>query len=135
MAMATSAAAVSQQVLNKLRSSNLNFLVSETPYSAQIFLQKRFVKEASGPDWAIEDQNKNAVNIGDHHMEIVNNLEKTHKSLSETNKLLENKLAKTEGSAYKAFTEKADEIAVWKNTVNTSKIEMDTLRKELTKEK
>ena len=68
-------------------------------------------------------------------MEFVNNLEKSNKSLSETNKLLENKLAKTEASAYKAFKEKADEIAILKNTINTNKIEIDTLRKELTKEK
>ena len=51
MAMVTSAQDVCHQLLNHLRLSNLNFLVSETPFSAQIFLRKRFVKEATGPSW------------------------------------------------------------------------------------
>ena len=51
MAMVTSAQDACHQLLNLLRLSNLNFLVSETPYSAQIMLRKRFVKEASSPSW------------------------------------------------------------------------------------
>ena len=47
--MGISAHHVSQQLLNQVRLSNLNFKISETPYSAEIILRKRFVKEASGP--------------------------------------------------------------------------------------
>ena len=39
------ATAVCMTILEEIRSSNLNFGISETPYSAYISLRKRFVKE------------------------------------------------------------------------------------------
>ena len=52
--MANFAQLICQQLLpDQLRYSNLNFFLSETPYSAQIILRKPFVKECSGPDDAL----------------------------------------------------------------------------------
>ena len=87
MAMATSATAVCQLILNQLRSSNLNFIVSETPYSAQIMLRKRFVKEASGPAWAKAPKDQyEPNNIIDDQSEMIKNLEQNNQSLSESNR-------------------------------------------------
>ena len=137
MAMATSATAVCQLLLNQLRSSNLNFIVSETPYSAQIMLRKRFVKEASGPAWAKApmDQYETPNNIVDDQSELIKNLEHNNQSLSETNSLLENKLAMAEASAYKTFNEKADEIAILKKNIKTRESEINALRTDFNQEK
>ena len=52
--MANFAQLICRQLLpDQLRYSNLNFFLSETPYSAQIILRKPFVKECSGPDDAL----------------------------------------------------------------------------------
>ena len=100
-------------------------------------IRKRFVKEASGPAWAKapEEQDEVTTNMGGDQNEIVNNLEQNNRSLCESNKLLENKLAMAEASAYKAFKEKADEIAILKNNMKTNKSEMDALRRDLNQEK
>ena len=37
------------EILQVLRCSNLNFLVSESPYSVQICLRKRFLKDTPRP--------------------------------------------------------------------------------------
>ena len=135
--MATSATAVFQLILNQLRSSNLNFIVSETPYSAQIMIRKRFVKEASGPAWARapKDLYETPNNIVDDQSEIIQILEQNNQSLSESKRLLENRLAMAEASAYKTFNENADEIAILKKNIKTHKSEMDALRKDLNQEK
>ena len=137
MAMATSATAVCQLILNQLRSSNLNFIVSETPYSAQIMLRKRFVKEASGPAWAKapKDLYETPNNMVDDQSELIKTLEQNNQSLSESNSLLENRLAMAVASAYKAFNEKADEIAILKNNMKTNKSEKDAFRRDLNQEK
>ena len=40
---------VYQDLVHQLRHSHLHFVLSETPYSAQILLRKGFLKEAKGP--------------------------------------------------------------------------------------
>ena len=35
--------------IKQIRASNLNFAIHETPYSTQVCLRKRYIKEASGP--------------------------------------------------------------------------------------
>ena len=41
------AAYACEQILKEVRTSCLNFVISETPYSANICLRKRFLKEVS----------------------------------------------------------------------------------------
>ena len=113
MALVTSAQDVCHQLFNQLRLSNLNYLVSETPYSAQIVLRKRFVKEATGPAWAqnptmsqispeIQEINEN---LQTQNYKLESNLETSHQTIS----ILEEKLSKIEASALKCFKEKSDE--------------------------
>ena len=45
MASSLSAHEACEKILLETRSSNLHFVISESPYSAQISLRKRFVKE------------------------------------------------------------------------------------------
>ena len=80
--MANFAQLICQQLLpDQLRYSNLNFFLSETPYSAQIILRKPFVKECSGPDDALllasdKIDNKNEmINLNEEKVNLKKDLE------------------------------------------------------------
>jgi hypothetical protein len=118
--MAVSPHDVCDQLLQQLRLSNLNFVVSETPYSAKICLRKRFVKEANGPD--VPNLPSKAKLCDPHlenqiqHLESKNSILKTHiidleavkETFKETANLLEEKLSKAEASALKSFNAQRD---------------------------
>ena len=48
--MLASAQDACQNILDQLRHSNLNFKLIETPYSAEVIVRKRFIKESEGPN-------------------------------------------------------------------------------------
>ena len=48
--MLASAQDACQNILDQLRYSNLNFKLIETPYSAEVIVRKRFIKESEGPN-------------------------------------------------------------------------------------
>ena len=142
--MAVSAQNVCQQLLEQLRFSNLNFMISETPYSAQIFLRKRFLKNANGPAFKIPPNSSSNPEFRDQILEQTkildenSNLKTKIKELGAANKtanesvpLLEEKLAKAEASALKCFKEKSEEILTLKSVVKNKTHEIDNSRKDL----
>ena len=105
--MVNSAQDVCHQLLNLLRLSNLNFIVSEAPYSAQIMLRKRFVKEATSPSWPQKspifpnshenlDQVEQVQEENDLLQTRIHELEGNLKSSNNTIIILEEKLTKRE---------------------------------------
>ena len=107
---------VCQQLLHQLRLSNLNFLISETPYSANICLRKRFVKDPKNhtilPD-AKPLSNSNEKILENQIHALVNEnstlksqIESAKKASRETINLLEEKLAKAEASTIKSLKTK-----------------------------
>ena len=140
--MAVSPRDVCQELLNQLRLSNLNFLISETPYSVQICLRKRFLKEAGGPDPNLSirakthDQN---LEKQTQLLESENSILKTQiiacehdkESLSDTVNVLERKLSKAEASALKSFTSKNEEILTLKASLKKQNQEGENNQKDL----
>ena len=145
MAMVNSAQDVCHQLLNLLRLSNLNFLVSETPYSAQIMLRKRFVKEATSPSWPQKspifptshenlDQVEQVQEENNLLQTRIHELEGNLKSSNDTIIILEEKVSKAEASALKSFNEKSDEVALLKTTIKNHHSEVNTMRQDLKQE-
>ena len=110
-----------RHILDQLRYSNLNFLVTETPYSANIVLRKRFVKTFKTPFLASSPlsskqavQNSEIVEENLEHEIIALNdaLEKSLANL-ETSKescgVLEQKITIIEASALKTYEYKKSE--------------------------
>ena len=113
--MTTSASATFQHLILKLYQSQLHFCLTETPYSAQIVIRKRYLKDQSGPSVQFSSD-KNAENdeIEDLNVEV-SELKKTVESSSKIIEILENKVAKAETQALKAFEEKKTEILALKS--------------------
>ena len=105
--MAASAHNVCQQILNNLRLSNLNFMISETPYSAQILLKKRFLKEVSGPEASFDiagvESEKVLANENAMLRKELEDLGQIRESNKEIVKILEEKVSKAEAAALNAF--------------------------------
>ena len=105
--------------------------MTETPYSAQIVIRKRYLKDQSGPS-LLFSSDKNAKNdeIEDLNVEV-SELKKTVESSSKIIEILENKVAKAETQALKAFEEKKTEILALKSLLKKSEDEMKTFKKDL----
>ena len=133
-------ALICQQLLSQLRLSNLNFLLSETPYSAQIILRKRFVKECLGPEAAFllaPDQIDNKNEVINLREEIVN-LKKELEALEiarnvekDKEKILEEKIGNIEAEALKAYKKQEAEISTMKNLNRNLNTEIDKLKSEM----
>ena len=106
---------VCNQILNQLRFSNLHFLLKETPHSVQIGIRKHFLDRASGQassihesfksDAKIQDQNSHLFKENEHLKDKIKELEVYNNSSREINEILEEKVAKIEESALKAYEE------------------------------
>ena len=140
--MAVTAPEVCHQLLYQLRLSNLNFVISETPYSAQILLRKRFLKDVEGPACPnLTNQFSNSKNLEDENKVIkeekndlvdkVRELESSRKTATETLHLLEEKIAKAEAAALKCYQEKNHEVATFKTVVKNHNDELARLKADL----
>ena len=120
-----------QQLVLKLYQSQLHFYLSETPYSAQITIRKRFLKDKDGPSPMFSSnstpQNDEVENLTTQIIE----LKKTVENSSEVIEILEKKLATAETQAFKAFEEKKTQISVLNSSVRKSEDLVKELRKDL----
>ena len=116
------------QIKKLLYHSNLHFHLSETPFSAQIMIRKRFLKGTEGPSPSAND-----VHIDENH--IVNTkfqeIEKIIVDSRETIELLEEKIAKAEAKALHIYDEKKTEVTILENSVKRSDCEITKIKKEL----
>ena len=138
--MVTSESQVCQQVLDHLRSSNLNFLVTETPFSATINVRKRFLKSSQGSVALSNLCSTEAIHMLENESlknevvslrEALNQSEVNHKSTEETCSILEQKISKIEAAALKAFEEKNSDVTTLKNVIKNNKSENMKLKSEL----
>ena len=131
---------VCHRLFYMLRVSNLNFVISETPYSAQISLRKRFVKDKTGPAspnflLGHEDEHVQTLQQIEHTreenrglLEQLKKLETSYKNSQETVHILENKVAKAESNALRAFKDNSEQILVFKNLVKSHDGQMEALK-------
>ena len=139
--MAVSASEVCHHLLQQLRLSNLNFVLSETPYSAQIILRKRFLKEVTGPSFQISSNSTFTQEIQDLIKQkdlatkendcLLNQLESTRNNSKETIHILEEKISKAEAAALKSYKEKNTESITFKKLVKDLHDEVATNKKDL----
>jgi hypothetical protein len=140
--MAVSLHDVCQELLKQLRSSHLNFLISETPYSVKICLRKRFLKEAVAPEPKLSigaetcDQNLNdqiQLLVSENSILKTEICEHDKKSLSDTVNVLEKKLSKAKASALKSFNSKNEEILTLNASLKKKDQELENQKKDLNK--
>ena len=128
--MATTANEIYYLLIQKLQQSQLNFHLTETPYSAQILIRKRFLKDKTCPTTLFFPNNDEMKNTADDNLVI--ELQKTVQNSNEIIELLENKVAKAEAQALKLFEEKKTEISTLKNALKKSDDENENLKKVMT---
>ena len=139
--MAASANEVCHHLLHQLRLSNLNFVLSETPYSAQIILRKRFLKEFTGPSFQISSNSTVTQEIQDlikqndllskENACFLNQLESIRNNSRETIDILEEKISKAEAAALQSYKEKNTESGIFKKLVKDLNDEIANNKKDL----
>ena len=135
---------VFSQLLQELRFSNLHFILTETPYSAQIMLRKRFLKGSEGTAAPTSLQRplkqecdefnaqNNLLKSENAQLQVeMQVLQDSVKSMKETIVILENKTAKAEDSAMKLFEDKNHETIHIKNTLKNLQSDFESAKKEL----
>ena len=123
--MTFSASETYQHLIKKLHGSNLHFLLTETPFSAQILIRKRFLKGELSPKtdfYSHEASSRN--NVGDYERNQIQELQETIESL-------EHKLAGAEAQSMKAFEEKMIEVNALKKALKNGEDEKVTIQKAL----
>ena len=114
-----------QELLQMLRDSNLHFLLTETPHSAQIMLRKRFLKDAKSPaphlptntsikseDQELKHQN-NLLHLENQNLlQEVRQLRASRKISKENVEILEQKVAKAEAAALRTYEGKNHETCI-----------------------
>lgn len=135
-------------LLQTLRESNLNFLVSETPFSVQICVRKKFVSNAPmqkssimSTDVDLDEKMKSLVNENAELVTILEKANKTMEDLKMANEVLHSKVENAEKEVFKVCKEKkeleakiknmkkSDEIAIYKTKVKS--LEKSVKAKEL----
>ena len=84
-----------QQLLQNLYSSQLHFHLTDTPFSAQILIRKKFLS-----DWSIQSSNvptEKIINLKNQILELQTKV----KNSSDINDILEKKLEETEAKTVK----------------------------------
>ena len=137
-----SALDVCHQLLYQVRLSNLHFALSETPYSVQIVIRKRFLKDSNGPSKVLSSnlkdferlkEEKNLVSEeNDVLKDEIEALNKASCDMKETIQILEQKITKIEAAALKSFEDRSLEMLNLKNALKNLKTELEISKKEIT---
>ena len=141
-----------ENLVNQVKNSNLNFLIfSETPYSVNICIKKRFIKEFSSSNFPAHQEinalSNNSVksNLIDENKMLKLQIERL-KAEKESNKevieMLEGKMEKAESEVYTHFTETkkakealekvTEDASVLKNVINNLNKEASKNKNEIT---
>ena len=133
------------KILEQIQTSNLNFQLTLSPFSAAISLKKSFIKDKYGnillPSPSTKVISQQEFNLQHDNAELVEKnekldqqnlqLQRTNQSQLQNIKILEKKIVDIEASAYNSFREKSNELTVLKNTLQSSDQEMTKLKNEL----
>ena len=92
---------VFQQLVQKLYSSHLHFLLSETPFSAQILIRKKFLNDRTTPS-----SSASILQSEENYNNQIIELQKKVQDSSEIINILERKLGEAEAKALRLYEEK-----------------------------
>ena len=127
------AQSVCQQLLSQLKLSNLNYVVTETPYSAQINIRKRFIKELSEANPAFVSD-MSVKKLTEENMTLQAEIEcvKTAKNVEKDKvEALEGKIHDIEVEASKAHEKAKDENSTLKSIIKKLNTELDHHKSDL----
>ena len=120
MATSISANYICDQIIQEIRSSQLNFVISETPYSAQISLRKKFLKEFN-PGKTVQGNLATQQNYLEEALDNIEKFKVQSESDRDTIAILETKVQKAEADLYysiekqrNGINNKMEEIKVMK---------------------
>ena len=125
-----------RELVQKLYESDLHFLMSETPFSAQILIRKKLLKNSKNDSsssatatTAATSTSESGVidSLKDQIIQLKRNIEES----SEVKNVLENKLAQAEAHALKVYEENKTEVETLKMTLKKSDQEARKFKKEL----
>ena len=128
--MTTTANEIFRQLVQTLYSSNLHFHLSETPFSAQILIRKKFLK-----DRITDPSSTSSFSQTETAQNQIRELQKNNEISSNTINRLEQKLEHAESKASKASDEKKIEIETLKSSLKNSGLEVKNLKKDLESER
>ena len=119
----------------------MNFLLSETPYSAQIIIRKRFLKEVSSPDPSfdvdtaanepIEKENEILKESNCMLKNEISELKLVSEREKETIAILKEKVAKSEAAAIKSFEKSNIELSTLKKANKSLNNNLEEVKREL----
>ena len=115
LTMAATANEMFQRLVQTLYDSHLHFYLSETPFSAQICIRKKFLKDRPISNASSTDETAN---------NQITELQKKVKSSEEIINILECKLEEAESKVLKAYNDKKIEIDTLKNSIKKSDQEL-----------
>ena len=128
------------EIIQSVSSSNLNFNVSLTPYSAYITVRKSFIKNFAPPGNSqevstttddVKQEHSELKNEIEHLLLQLNNTKVEAKTSKDTINILEEKVSKSEAAALKIFEERSLEIVTLKNVLKKKDSEISDYKKEL----
>ena len=115
-----------QQLVQQLYSSHLHFHLTETPFSAQILVRKKFLKDGTSST-ALNFQNEE---IG-HLNNKIAELQKQVKDSSDIINNLEKKLGQAEAQALKVYEENKTKMEALKSSIKNSDLLAKNVKKNL----
>ena len=129
------------QIIENVQSSNLNFQLQLSPFSACISLKKSFVKDTHGnillpppikvTDTDLQHENSKLVSENDRLNSKILEIQECNRLKDETIKVLEEKVTKAEASALKEYVDKKNEVTALKTTLKNASSEIVSLKNEI----
>ena len=129
------------QIIENVQSSNLNFQLQLSPFSACISLRKTFVKDRCGnillpppikvTDTELQHENSKLVSENKRLNSKILEIQECKKLKDKTIKMLEEKVTKAETSALTVFDDKKNEVTVLKTKLENASSEIVSLKNEV----
>ena len=132
---------VLNEILRSVQNSKLNFSINLTPFSAYITIRNTFIKNYLPPatipqlvpqtSGKLESDYQVLLEQHEQLLQQIENLNETNKVSTNTVSILEEKISKSEASAFKSFEEKGQEIICLKKVLKAKDSEVAGLQKEI----
>ena len=131
------------EILELVKTSNLNFQMNVSPFSATISLKKSFIRDKFGnilaptpvnpasQEFSTHHENAELVKKNEHLSQKIQEIENFVTFKTQTIQILEAKIANAEASTIKTFNEKNDEATTLKKALKNANMETTKMKNEL----
>ena len=132
------------KIMELIKTSNLNFQMRLSPFSASISLKKSFIRDkfgnilvptnvnaASQKEFNIQHENNELEHKNEQLNQKILDIENLVASKSQTVQILEAKIANAEASTVKTINEKNEEATILKKALKNANLEISKLKNEM----